>query len=394
MLRLVYYECRKHFLTPAVFIMLAFFLIINGIKIYSVYWQNSIFANINNSNFLNAYEDFYSGYKGMLTDEKLQNLWNIYNPIREKADSRLASTEVDENSYTGNCYSDRLFFDQCFVRQSEYDTSYQEYAAGIVSRAKENLSFYRESGNSYEYRKNYRIARAFYRRNITDFYNHDMYKVLVDYNFSSLFIILLLVYGCTSVFVKDEDTQMRYLLATSVKGKTDSFIAKLTSVFLFSVVMGGVFSMENWGLFHIFYEFDDAGNQPVYVIQAFQDTPLCLSLKMSVLLFSGIRTMGFFFLGLLFVCISLFFKRTIPVFLANCLVTLVLVRIQETFQGIGKLCSPMALICSQDMFRETAFVRIGNMPVQRFVYALCMGSIIASGIVFLCRKEWEKRCSR
>lgn len=45
MRRLVYYELRKHFLTPVMAWMFLFLLIMDTLKIYSVYRESSLFSD-------------------------------------------------------------------------------------------------------------------------------------------------------------------------------------------------------------------------------------------------------------------------------------------------------------------------------------------------------------
>lgn len=392
MKRLIYYECRKHFFNPAMLWMAAAFLILNGMKIYSIYFENSIFSSKNQPEFLEAYEQLYPEYKGEITDEKIQKLLNIYKPIKQKTDNGLVGTGADENSYTYNLYSDELFLRWCFLDKMKYGYSYKTYANTVVQQAKENMSFYKTVGNQYESKKNYQIAKAFYQREIKEFCNHDMYQQLLSYDFSSLFLIFLFVYGCSSVFVKEEETEMKYLIATSCRGGRDTFLVKFVSMFLFILLAGSIFSISDFFFFQGCYGTSDAGNQPLYVIEAFQNTDLSLSLKESYFLFSGIRILGFFFLGILFLCISLFVKKTIPAFLINFLAIFALVRYGEHSEKTLKLCSPVSLISNQALFKSTDFIQIGNYPVKIWIFSICTVGATAAILLLICWKSWEKRC--
>lgn len=392
MRRLIYYECRKHFFTPVMLWMMLAFLAFNGIKIYSVYLENSIFSSKNQPEFLEVYEQFYKEYKGEITSEKIQKLLSIYKPIKKKTDSGLVGTGADKNSYTYNLYSDELLLRFCFLDKLKYNHFYKAYANNIVKQAKENMSFYKKVGNQYEYKKNYQIAKAFYHRELGEFYNYDRYQQLLAYDFSSIFLILLFIYGCSSVFVKEEETEMKYLIATSCRGGRDTFLAKIVSTLLFVVAAGGIFAIFNGFFFQIWYGIGDAGNQPLYVIKAFQNTDLSLSLKESYFLFSGIRILGFFLLGTLFLCVSLFVKKTIPAFIINFSIVFGLIRYGEHSEENLKLCSPISLICNQELFKSTGFIQIGNYPVKIWIFSICTAGVIAVILLLLCWKHWEKRC--
>lgn len=121
MRRLVYYELRKHFLTPVMAWMFLFLLIMDTLKIYSVYRESSLFSDSSLEEFKEAYGEFYPVYSGEITVEKINSLLEIYSPIYETVQSQTASTKEDENSYTYNVYSDELFFRKCFLEEMEYD---------------------------------------------------------------------------------------------------------------------------------------------------------------------------------------------------------------------------------------------------------------------------------
>ena len=225
-------------------------------------------------------------YGGEITVEKINSLLEIYRPIYETVQSQTASTKEDENSYTYNVYSDELFFRKCFLEEMEYDYTYRSYAAEIVSEARENMDFYKEWGNRYEYRKNFYIARAFYGREIKDFYNTEMYQSLLYYDFSSILMLMLMVYGCASVFVKEEETEMKYIIRTSQNGRGRTYLAKIFSASLFLIVAGVLFSLWDYCLFSLFFGGTESAASPLYAIRGFQDTILTLSMGQGYLLLS------------------------------------------------------------------------------------------------------------
>lgn len=391
MRRLVYYEFRKHFLTPAMVLIFLFLLIADVLKIYSVYQESSLFSSSNLAEFKGAYEELYPVYSGEITVEKINNLLGIYRPIYEKAQSRTASTKEDENSYTYNAYSDELFFRKCFLEEMEYDYTYKSYAAGIVSEAKKNMDFYKEWGNVYEYRKNLCLAIAFYGREIRDFYNTEMYQSLLYYDFSSLLLLILMVYGCASVFVKEEETEMRHIIRTSRNGRDRTYLAKVLSAFLFFLAAGILFSVWDYCLFSLFFGGTESAGSPLYAIRGFQDTILPLSMGQGYLLLSVFRVMGMCVFCMMFLLFSLAAKRIMVAFLVNFVSIMVCVTAYDYIYHSSHLWNPVSLISGRNLILRSEFNNLAGYPVPQYVIAVGMAAFFILGLVYTGWMLWKRR---
>lgn len=84
MRRLIYFEGRKHFLTKPMLVLVSIFLLVNAIKIYAVYKEQSPLEALSDPCFKEAYDALYFRYKGELTEEKVDGIMDIYTPLREK----------------------------------------------------------------------------------------------------------------------------------------------------------------------------------------------------------------------------------------------------------------------------------------------------------------------
>ncbi len=382
MRKLVYYELRKHFLAPVTAVVFLLLLVADGIKIYSVYQESSLFSSRNLEEFKGAYQELYPVYSGEITEEKINGLLEIYRPIYETVRSQTASTKKDESSYTYNVYSDELFFRKCFLEEMEYDYTYRPYAMGIVLEAKKNMDFYKGKGNMYEHRRNLCIARAFYGREIGGFYNTEMYQSLLYYDFSSLLLLMLMVYGCASVFAKEEETEMRSIIRTSRNGQGKTYLAKAFSVLLFSVVSGILFTLWDFCLFALFFGGTESAASPLYALRGFQDTLLNLSLGQGYLLISVFKIMGMCMFCVIFLLFSLVARKSLVAFLMNFASVIACLSVYDTIYNSSHLWNPVSLISGRNLILRSEFGNLAGYPVPR--YMIVVGVAVACIFGGLC----------
>lgn len=391
MSRLIGFELKKHFFTLPLLFVSMLFLFADGLKIRSVYEEGSRFSDKNLPQFQEAYEELYPQYAGKITEEKIENLLHIYTPIYEKTLVQTAGTGRDADSYTYNVYSDELFLRMCFLEELEYDYTYRTYADNLVRRAKENMEFYEKMGNTFGQKENYLLAKAFYQREITDFSNTERYHFLFYYDFSTLMILLILAYGCASVFVKEEETQMICLLKTAGKGDRASCAAKLLSGLLFAALVSMAFSAADYGFFACFFGKTSAGSSPIYAIEGFCNTYFRLTLDQGLLLFFCCRMLGMCVMGMLFMLASLLVKRITAAFLFNFAAVLLCFFGADYLEQLSPWLYFLPIRSGADLFAEAAFVRIGTNPVPEalWILAVSMAELLllwGAGMVL-----WRKR---
>lgn len=390
MIKLTYYEGRKHFLNVFTVVLILLFSLINGIKIYSVYQQSSVLSEQNQSEFKEAYDLFYEEYSGKLTEEQWNKLQSIYNPIKEKVDEGTAGTEKDENSYTYNVYSDELFLRWCFVDEMDYDYHYKDYADKIVKKAVANIKFYEEKGNSCEVVKNYQIAKSFYKRAVGNFYNTEMYQYLFYYDFSSLLIIFLCIYGCSSVFVKENATGMFSIVKSSIYGKSHTFFAKLIALVFFIVFVSVLFSAEDYLFFLMNFKNADAGTQPLYALKGFQNTQLNLSMNQAFFYFSAIRLIGNLLLAISFFLVSSCFRKILSIFLINLGFTAFWVVLQDHAAEWTKIWNPISLISSRTFYFQMDFVSVMGYPIRCEYVSLVLACLLMILFTWIAYLHWKR----
>ena len=390
MRRLIYFEGRKHFLTKPMLVLVSIFLLVNAIKIYAVYKEQSPLEALSDPCFKEAYDALYFRYKGELTEEKVDGIMDIYTPLREKVDAGTYSTEREEGSMTYNTRSDCLLMDWCFIDNIAYETEYKSYANAIVKNAVSNIEFYNKHNNGYEARKNYKIAKAFQNRKLPNFYNTDGFRSLMYYDFSTLIVLLLCLFGCSSVFTKEKETEMDLLLATSVKGKGATLLAKLIATILFLLFICVLFSTEDYLLFYWNFENMDAYLEPLYMLEAFKDTMLHANLITAYLITVASKMLGVCAIGMLFLMVSLYGKNALTVIVGNLGVLIGLIAAYGKFSKVSELANPFSLLYARKLFMYPEFINCFGMPIMDFVFVYIFAVVLMVVLILVLKRKWQK----
>lgn len=390
MKRLIYYEAKKHFFTKPMLILILSFMFVNAWKVCSVSNEQSPFSELTEDYFKEAYEDLYEEYKGELTDVKVDKIMTLYHYLDEKVADQTYSTEAEEGSLTFNTFSDRLLLNWCFITDIEYETGYEKYAKEVVANAVENVSFYQEIGNTYEARVNYKIAKAFYERKLTNFYNTDGFRSLIYYDFSGIMLLLLALFGCSSVFIKENETEMILLLKTSSRGKNETFAAKMLACIMFLVFICLLFSVEDYMLFAVNFGNMDAFLEPIYMLEGFQDSLLNINLISFYGVCIASRILGILAIGVLFMLISLLGKNSLQVMLVNIGVLAGLVGMYAVSEKISKFVNPLMLFYGRKLFMRQSFVRILGYPlVDSAILYIVSAMLMIVGTLWM-KKRWKR----
>lgn len=397
MVKLILFECRKHFIKTSIIVAVFLFSLLNIVKIYGVCDGNSLLStNHTNSQWKSLYWQMYDDFGGKITEEKTEKLLFIYRPLEEQIADLTASTATDNpNTYTGNIYNDTYFFSFCFVNPMKYCYLYRSYADGIVTAAKDNMGFYKSFGNTYEYQKNEVIAKIFNGRVISDFSYTEMYQYYVHYDFSWFLVLLICLYGLVGVFVLEKETEMDTLILTTKAGGSKTVLAKIFSSVIFVCVICFWFWLLDFAAFSVVFGSLEAAATPLYGIENFANASINVNLGEYVVLSSFVKTAGMLVIGMASLLLSCLFKNALLPFLISLSSAFLLVYIQELSMGSGhvllKVINPFVLIVNRELFRKTEFVNLFGFPVLSFIlallFAVAWGAVFVAGIGILVRKN-------
>ncbi len=396
MVKLILYEYRKHFCKSSIIAAIFLFSIFNVIKINSIYEENSLLSKNNSPLWKSLYQVMYQEFGGNITKDKIEKLLSISRPLEKQIAEQTANKAMDNpNTYTGNIYQDTLFFRWCFVNPMKYDFQYKSYANDVVTLANENMTFFNTLGNIYEYRKNKYIANLFHGRTISNFYYTEMYQYYLHYDFSSLLMLLICLYGLVGVFVSEKETEMDTLLLTTKSGGSRSVLAKILSSFLFVSGICMWFLLLDFASFSFVFDSLSAASAPLYAIQNFSDTSINITLFQYAVLSGLIKTAGMLVLAMVFLLLSCLFKNALLPFIIGLSIAFGLIYFQIVYSNsdhvILKAINPFSLIINRDLFRKTQFTNVCGVPIINYVVSLFFSTVwsglLLTGIAFFIRKN-------
>lgn len=388
MVRLIYFELKKCFFKRAILFAMLAFSIINVAKISSVYEDNSLITKRSSPIWNEVYWQLYEEYSGKMTPERIKSLLSVYKPLEQKTTDLTASTRMDDlNTYTGNVYSDYYLLSWYYVKPMEYTYMYTSTAADIATKAQENMEFFKGKGNDYLFRENRAIAELYAGREVSEFSYTEMYQYYVEYDFSSLLVLLICLYGLVGVFASEKESDMDTLLLTTVNGGKRTVTAKIIASMLFILAIASWFWVLDFVAFGVVFRSFEAGSIPLYALKNFENTPLNISLFGYAVLSAAIKIGGMMVLGLIFLALSSVSKNALLPFISNLGVAGIVILFGEITAGSGnilaKIINPFILISNSELFGKTEFMNFAGIPVLSYTAAILFAAILGVGVCCL-----------
>lgn len=393
MMQLIRFEFQKQFCKRSVCYILVLFSIINLLKINSEYNAYSYLSDGNARQSWNTvYWQLYEEYCGEITFDKIRSLLAIYEPLAAATADMTASTAMDNPStMTGNLYSDRNLLDKYYVQPMQDFYSYQFSAKQVSEKARENVRLYTERGKTYEARKNAVIYRMYAKREISEFAYAEMYNYYLNYDFSTVLLLLACLYGIVGTFVSEKETQMDMLLLTGINGGRKTAVTKTIAVTLFVLLASMWFSLLDYLGFAASFHTLAGWNLPIYAISNFAESAVEINLLQYSLLSAGLKAIGGWVLGMLMLLLSAFWKNVLIPFVLNLTVCtgLIIGGASAAYSGFlwPKVLNPYSLLANRVLLGKTEFLNIAGYPVSTWqvsvIVALAAGLGMVAAICFL-----------
>lgn len=397
MTRLIKCEFYKLFCKRSILAVLILFGIINVLKINNEFYSYSYLADGNDSHSWNSvYWRLYQHYSGEITAEKISRLLSIYQPLADATADMTANTATgNPDTMTENIYSDRNLLEKYYVQPMKYFYSYRAYAFKAAEKAKENVLLYRERGRIYETRKNSVIYRLYSGRRIPAFAYLEMYTYYLNYDFSSILILLLCLYGIVGAFVCEKEAQMDMLLLTNPNGGRRTTFAKIIAVTVFVISAAVWFSVLDYIGFAVSFGTTEGYNLPLYAVGNFSTAAVNCNLWQYSILSAVARAVGVWTISMIFLLISVFWRNALIPF-AVCFGTALCLIFtgasQSYFSNIWlKVINPYSLLANRILFGKTEFVNFAGYPIPSFlaavIFAALIGLTVITAIMLLSKKN-------
>ena len=278
------YEMKKNiFRKYMVFLILAA-LGANILLIYTQYCQagkgfsDVITRKVSTEKEWSYYKELHAQFDGTITKEKVRNLTEKMADYEPHISSGDFSTEYDpDHTETGYYYGDYSILETYFYNPIEYLVNYSISNGQLTEKASENIEFYNKTGNSCEEEKNQYILSRYQNRRLTEFYDFQGWKQLISYDYSDLFLFVLLLLAIVPCYYNEQKYKMTEIILASKGQKKAYTYLKHGAVYLW--IIGIVFAAAsvNFLIIKVLYGLD-GGWTCLYALSDYQYTPLNLSL--------------------------------------------------------------------------------------------------------------------
>lgn len=251
MKKMIHFEIRK-ILDKKMILIIMSFLIIN-------------IGNIIFSNCTEISSDFYRGKKqiinqveGIITQEKVDFLANGLKKNTNLVENGNYDTEKkNENTYTGYVYGDMNAFDEVLTSiQNTYD--YHKYINDKISIIDENIDR-SHNKNAYSMFLKSRIEGRY----IMSFYDSQGIEAYLNYSYTFIFLIILVILGGVNYLYYDRNYDMENMIQITKNGKKNIRRIRYLVMFSFSIIISLIFFISEYICFATLYDINGLFN-PIY----------------------------------------------------------------------------------------------------------------------------------
>jgi hypothetical protein len=320
--------------------------------------------------------------EGELTEERLGAFYKKCDESQALIDGGdFDTTNADfDRFYTGFAFGDNTVYQEI---RAEVDRlrQYGEYAKETKTDAENNMVRYGEKSRLL-YDENKMIAVSFDSRSITEYAYSAPVINLFTYNFSSVLILLMLLFLlCPFYCVEKESAMLPIMLVTrNGRKKRGTEASKLlTAVCIISACVL-VFSVQDFIGLKLCYGFRGMF-QPIYALSEFSKTYFECSVFSFWLIALALKWLSFLIFGAVFLLLSKLVKSQSAVFLLSLFFLIGMISLAVfyplTSRNTAELLNPVSLILSYKEFGKFSFISFFGMPVLR------SHALIASGVL-LC----------
>lgn len=381
-MKLVGFELRKILLRRGLLLALVLCTLVNGVKIAQL-CRDKTFSGSSHS-WGPVYWSLYDQYAGEMTLDKINALLEVYRPLEAQTADHTATTATDvPGTMTGNLYEDKHLLEWYFVDPMEYLYTYQNLAAQVEQRARENADFYTRTGGQWEAEKNQCIAQLYAGRHITQFAYTEGFQLLFTYDFSTLLAVLLALYAISQVFSREKECAMDQLIITNPRGGAATTLAKVVASGVVLAAIALWFSLWDTAGFALGAKLWDGWNLPIYALSDFAAASVSLPMWGYALAVAGLRMAGLWAMGMLFLLVGLFTRHALIPFVAGGGVFVALSLVGALWSGAQrgwiKAVNPYYLLTGRDLMGRTEFVSLLGRPVLTWQAAL-LGALAVGGV--------------
>lgn len=363
------YEIKKVFSKKLIWIILGVFLILDIVKIGILYQDT-----IGTDTLANGRQALKNEIKGPISSENLSFVIEKKRELDAMVADRTYQTDYDSSAYTGYQFGDYIVFGEIYD-ELDYAYHYPDLLQKIKTKAKENLTLY--PNNSYETKMSQKILDTYSDRKIVNYYDTTGYEAYFSYDFSTLLILLFLLFALSPIFAEESETKMNLLILSTPNGRKPITRAKLSAAVSITLGSTFLFLLLDLLLFFVFF-FLEGGKNPLYSLQSFAYTAFNGSIIQYAVLSIFLKLIGSIFFSLLYLLFSSVFKTVLPALIGSGSVLLLLV-FGNDFIPINWLrqISPLSLFTNRTLFQAFTQINCFQSPVDSIYLLLSVVTVLS-----------------
>ena len=377
------WEVKKILNIKGLTLFILAFMIFNCINIYRSY--DPSYLNKSNDDLLDAEIRMGELLEGKITQDKVNNFNSKYNEVIELYESnQLNSTPDYSRFYTGYVFGDYNLFTK-INNELKRRLTYNQQISALKNEAEEKAKIY-ETSSRYNYMLNKTIVDSYGTRYIDSYYYNEPAINLFTYNFSSILIILLIMFFCIPLFTNERDSDMLTILACTKRGYLKRGIRadKIITMVMFVAFITILFTLSDFVMLKSALKFNGL-TQPLFVLEKFKYTPTTMSIIAFYILCTFMKFIGFTSIGFITMIIARLSKSSVLGYIITLISILLLMTLKSmdsnTVVQYINLINPVSLFLLYKNFYNCELINVFSMPVFNFVMYIALGALTS---IVLC----------
>ena len=356
------YEIRKLFFNKATFAGVAFLLLFNIVHIFKDHYPTE------------SSDPVYLTYLKVYPDIRGKDIETCRDIVEEKR-KQLSDLPQNRTALYAAVYEEMLMELESLL---QFPNENQEKREESLKKADQ----YRLD-NRYLYHLNNELAKRYGERKLTEYRNVNRFPELVNYKFSYLLIIFLIIACGVNIFSGECASGACQVIKSTKRGHGILAGTKMIAMQIYVVLLAFLFAVCNGVCFQICYRFDSF-SQPVYAIEQYRDLPVNDTIMWFLIKNFLVGLLGLCVIAMIVMLLSVLIQNPKMVFGCSlvCVVGLAFYR-AFGYLGTGKiinLLNPVHYLLGEKMILYLETVDLGGYAVSN---ALTSTGIAFAEMIFL-----------
>lgn len=389
------FELKKVLKNKTLVTILSVFLLVNISLIGSLYLngdskENDLMAhNSETKNLWTFYNAVHKEVDGVITEPKTN--WIVSESVRlEKiVMERSYLPSYNSQSYTGYTFGDYYILKKYFYEPLKYALDYESNMDLVVEKSKENIELYEEYNNKNKIIMNHALINAYSNRKISELYDTVPWEKLIQFNYSDLFVLLLVIYYSVVLYYDEEMDGMSSIILSTNKGKIVYELIKPLALLIYVTLLVIMFVTVNYLMFKILFGLNGS-HMPLYSIETYKNSPFTGSIRLFISYMGLLKIIGLFSIGIIVAKASSIISDIKLTYLFSIGLVLLFIWMSTQYESYDMLLktwsilSPVTLLRGEEILRGLDGIVIGNKYIITVNISMTVQLLFSIALLVLC----------